>query len=163
MTEYVYMPFPKDLYNKIVIRSDGKIDPSRLAINEVEGFIQQTWSDPDFWSESGRRLFAKEHPEPQPNPYGEPSRGYQWQQLFLPNGTELRMTYKGRNFYAQVQNERVTANANSYSPSQWVREVAENTSRNAWRDIWVRMPGEHDWKPADRLRKSEAKLQNNLM
>ena len=40
-----------------------------------------------------------------PEKYGDPGRGYQWQSVFLPNGTTIRMTYRGRNSYAEVRHE----------------------------------------------------------
>ena len=84
---------------------------------------------------------------------GEPDRGYQWQQLFLPNGTQLRMTYRGKNAYAYVRHETIMYEGGSYSASQWASKVADNTARNAWRDIWVSLPGESGWSLAQDLRR----------
>ena len=83
---------------------------------------------------------------------GDPSKGYQWKDLFLPNGTKLRMTYQGRNHYAEVRNERLKHEGEDLSPSQFACKIADNTSRNAWRDLWVKLPGKADWQLADNLR-----------
>jgi hypothetical protein len=32
-------------------------------------------------------------------------RGYQWKQLFLPDGTDLRMRYRGAYYYAKVEGD----------------------------------------------------------
>jgi hypothetical protein len=162
MSASIYIPFPKDLYDLIIIRSNGQLDPARLAATQVEDFIERNRHDGNFWTEDGLAMFAAEDEAEGRDVVGDPTKGYQWQQLFLPNGTELRMTYKGRNAYAQVKHEQIMAEGVSYSPSQWASAVADNTSRNAWRDIWVRLPGQRDWIFADKLRRREEARQQAL-
>lgn len=155
MTDSIFIPFPKELYDLIIIRSGGRMDPVTLAADQVWGFVECNSGEPRFWTEEGLEAFAKEFGSDESFQLGDTSKGYQWQRVFLPNGTQLRMTYKGRNAYAQVQHEEVVSEGTSYSPSQWVSKVADNTSRNAWRDIWVRFPGERDWKLSDELRQQQ--------
>lgn len=35
-------------------------------------------------------------------------KGYQWKDLFLPDGTDLRMRYKGVDYYAKVEGDKLT-------------------------------------------------------
>ncbi|MYM98823.1 hypothetical protein [Duganella vulcania] len=81
----------------------------------------------------------------------EVGKGYQWKQLFLPNGTELRTTFGGKSTYAQVQDEVILSSGNPTTPSRLANASGCGT-RNAWHNIWVRFPGESTWKLARRCR-----------
>ena len=156
MKEIIYIAFPKHLYHKILVRSGGRLDPAILAADQVEGFIERNMMDSTFWSEEGLKQFEAEFQAMAKNNFGNPEMGYQWQQVFLPNGTKMRITYKNRNYFAQVQNERVVADGKKYSsPSEWVSAKADNTSRNAWRDVWIMRPDESAWRFANTLREKE--------
>lgn len=72
------------------------------------------------------------------------SRGYQWKNLFLPTGTQLRMQYKGRYHYAKVVGDEVIFEGNVTSPGSMANAIA-GSSRNAWRDIWIKRPVETKW------------------
>ena len=84
--------------------------------------------------------------------YGDPQQGYQWKRLFLRNGTELRMKYKGDEYFADVKDGQVIYDGVRCSPAQFVSCVANQTNRSAWRDIWIRFPEETEWHRADELR-----------
>ena len=79
------------------------------------------------------------------------SRGYQWKNLFLPDGTEIRMQYKGVYSYANVDGDVLLYSGKPFSPSTMANTVT-GSSRNAWKDIWVKRPGDADWCLADDLR-----------
>jgi hypothetical protein len=83
------------------------------------------------------------------------TRGYQWKSLFLPEGTELRMCYRGQNCYAHVTGDDIIYQGRPVSPRQLALEAAGD-GRNAWRDVWVRLPGDAAWRPAARLRRDGA-------
>lgn len=148
----IYIPFPKELYEKILIRSGGKLDPAALAADQVEDFVDRNMLDANFWTEEGLEAFEREASADNQTNDGDPERGYQWQSVLLRNGSELRMRYQGRYYYARVSHERVVDEDGAYTPAEWVRKVANHTSRNAWRDIWVKFPGEASWHFADTLR-----------
>jgi hypothetical protein len=57
-------------------------------------------------------------------------RGYQWKRLFLPEGTELKMSYRGLNAFAKVVGDSVVYQGQPTTPNQFVAEVA-GTARNA--------------------------------
>lgn len=79
------------------------------------------------------------------------SKGYQWKQLFLPNGTELRATFGGRSSYAKVQNEAILCDGEATTPSRLANARGCGT-RNAWHNVWLKFPGEATWKLARRCR-----------
>ena len=74
-------------------------------------------------------------------------RGYQWKTLFLPEGTWLRMAYRGDHEYAIVERDRIMYKGRAVSPNQFASGYADSV-RNAWQDISIRMPGEKHWKLA---------------
>jgi hypothetical protein len=81
-----------------------------------------------------------------------PARGYQWKCLFLPEGSELRMTYGMADCFARVSGGAIIYQGRRVSPRQFTQAVAGD-GRNAWRDLWVRMPGEKSWTRARMLRR----------
>jgi hypothetical protein len=89
------------------------------------------------------------HPSP------EDVRGYLWKakdaRLFLPDGTAVRMQYKGADYNAEVQDQQISYKGKSLTPGQFANEVA-NSSRNAWRDLWIKFPDGDEWLLADDLR-----------
>lgn len=79
-------------------------------------------------------------------------RGYQWKSLFLPDGTWLRMAYRGDHEYATVEGDRLMYRGRPTTPNKFASDHT-NTVRNAWYDISIRMPGEKTWKMAYQRRK----------
>ena len=92
---------------------------------------------------------AKQHESPGGKPRSKAR--YQWKQLFLPEGTLLRITIKAQAYYATVEGNDIVSEGRRLSPSQFAN--AHGTVRNAWRVIWLRMPGE-DWERAASRRDS---------
>lgn len=78
-------------------------------------------------------------------------RGYQWKSLFLPHNTEIRMQYKGAYFYAQVEGDEIIYEGKTTSPGNLANMITKS-SRNAWRDLWIKRPGDTEWKLADDCR-----------
>ena len=76
-----------------------------------------------------------------------------WNEITLPSGTDVRMSYRGKEFYAEVSGSKIIDQDGQYSPGNWANKVANDTSRNAWRDIWFRKPAEQSWVLADDLRR----------
>ncbi|WP_338721109.1 hypothetical protein [Devosia sp. XK-2] len=144
---YVCLPFPTSLYNRIVLQSEGKVDPTRLVADLVENYMESNGKDL-------KGLISVEEARPIDRQYGDPGRAHLWGSLKLPNGTELRMRYKHKTHYGRIVHEQVEWEDGIYnSVSQWVRAVAENTSRNAWHDVWVKRPGDQDFIYSDALRR----------
>ncbi len=76
-----------------------------------------------------------------------PSRGYQWKSLFLPHGTELRMTTSRQSGYARVVGDKIMFDGFSVSPRGLTLAIA-GEGRNAWRDLWIKFPQDRHWRSA---------------
>lgn len=79
------------------------------------------------------------------------TRGYQWKSLFLPDGTEIRMQYKGAYFYAKVEGDEIIYEGKPISPGSLANTIT-SSSRNAWRDLWIKRPNDREWLLADECR-----------
>ena len=155
---FICVPISVGLYHQLVLRyGDPERNISQIIENVLADYIDRTEADEE-WSASYREwragtqdleAFAKE--------YGDPKRGYQWTTLFLPNGTRVSMNYKGRTYHAVVRYEQIwfDQDGKSYTPSELARVIANNTSRNAWRDLMIKRPNDSGWTLADELRKSK--------
>ena len=69
------------------------------------------------------------------------TRGYQWKSLFLPEGTELRMSTTGSTYHARVVGDDIVYNGRKVSPRGMTLAIA-GEGRNAWRDLYLKFPGE---------------------
>ncbi len=85
--------------------------------------------------------------EPAPTAEPSPSRGYQWKDLFLPEGTELRMCTAGHTYHARVTGDDIIYKGRRVSPRGLTLVVAGD-GRNAWRDVWIRFAGQRHFLPA---------------
>ena len=79
------------------------------------------------------------------------ARGYQWKDLFLPDGTEVRMQYKGDYYYAKVEGDQLIYEGAAITPGSLANTIA-SSSRNAWRDLWLKRPNDPVWRLADDCR-----------
>ncbi|MES2299290.1 MAG: hypothetical protein V4582_19775 [Pseudomonadota bacterium] len=79
-------------------------------------------------------------------------RGYQWKSLFLPDGSLLRMCYRGRQYYAEVRGDALEFMGRAMSPRQIAMHVTGSV-RNAWQTFWIRSPGDAMWHLADTRRR----------
>lgn len=77
--------------------------------------------------------------------------GYQWKEVFLPNGTVLRTTFKGKNHHCLVEDDGLRYAGKLTSPSGFANLVG-GTNRNAWKVVWILLPGTQDWMQASKLR-----------
>ena len=75
------------------------------------------------------------------------ARGYQWKGLFLPQRTEVRMLSGGTYTYAHVLGDALVYGGQALTPSQFAGLIG-GAGRNAWRDLWIRLPGSRQWKKA---------------
>ncbi|MYM70069.1 hypothetical protein GTP45_24920 [Pseudoduganella sp. FT55W] len=77
--------------------------------------------------------------------------GYQWKQVFLPEGTRLRARFGRAPYFATVQNAEIKCGEQSLSPSDFAN-LQGSGNRNAWKAIWLRFPGSGQWVLADTCR-----------
>ena len=152
-TNIVFIPLSAELYNEFVHRSgNAGTDVASTIENIVSDFLERTKDEQD-WSQ---QYLAKRDVERmlEETDSGNPDKGYQWLTVFLPNGTKLKMAYKARDNYAEVAHEKIMYEGESFSPSSLARHIASGTSRNAWRDLWIKRPRDKEWILADDLRRN---------
>lgn len=56
-----------------------------------------------------------------------------------------------------MHGDAIIYEGHSVSPRQLANAIADG-SRNAWRDLWIRRPGDKGWKLADACRRELAKM-----
>jgi hypothetical protein len=69
------------------------------------------------------------------------------------------MKYKEKNYYAKVDGDLIMYEGKSFSPSELAAFITK-TSRNAWRDLYIKRPQDQNWALADDLRSAKSDLKN---
>ena len=128
----------------------GGIPPA--AYHELENYLRTSHSTLSASEASSHAITAWIAAQRQAS---EPISGYQWKSLFLPSGTWLRIHFDGEGHYAEVVGEQLLYKGARVSPRQFTL-MAVGPGRNAWRDLSVRLHGEKNWIPADKLRRVQA-------
>jgi hypothetical protein len=70
--------------------------------------------------------------------------GYQWKEVFLPEGTRLRASFGGKAYFASVEGAEIKHGEHAISPSSFAN-LQGSGNRNAWKSIWLRLPGSDEW------------------
>jgi len=169
MTETISIPFPKELYDDLVRLSDGRIDPVWLAETQVLAWIERgLWVDDpaqvdDYIYEPFQERIYDLAEKYAPHSFEQwrkigveevtRSRPLVWKYITIPAGSEVRMLYKGEQNYARVEDGAIVDKDGRFSPSEWASKIADGTSRNAWRDLSFKKPGNMHWEPATTLKK----------
>jgi hypothetical protein len=160
-TDYIYIPVEAALVQEIYRRRDLRQGDTINIASYVNTFLQNeldaTAGDADAWDndEYIETYWNDYEWEEEQKTYGDRAEGYMWKNLFLPNRTKLRMTYKGTVHEAEIQHQQIVFDGQTefegkpFSPSSLVSKIAEGTNRNAWRDIYIQRPGNRDWILAD--------------
>lgn len=176
MTEVVYIPFKRDLYDDLIRFSDGTINPASLAVQEVENWIERGFN----YGHGADDWFAELFPERlydlaekyAPDWVDELQRRERedgethvakrlplvWKEVTVPGGSEVRMIYRGQQHYAVVKDGHIVDDDGDFSPSSWTAKIT-STARNAWRDLWFKVPGSKEWVPAEMLRQRARRAQ----
>lgn len=132
MTLTIPIPVPLEVFTEICDYKECKA--SKEEISELIGKVLRRWLNE---ARTGAPVDA----------VGQLMTGYQWKQLFLPEGTRLRTVFKGRNFHAIVEGERILYDGVAVSPAGFVGAVG-GARRNAWTALWLLFPLECTWKSA---------------
>jgi hypothetical protein len=152
---FVCVPIDAEIYNEFVLRSGTvKKDVASWIEQVVQNYLDMT-ADDDQWSEQYYQWRASTKDlQAFTEEYGDPAKGYHWSPLFLPNGTKISMEYKDHQYGAEVRHEQIHYAGQTHSPSELARAIANNTSRNAWRDLMIKRPSDEKWQVAEMLRHS---------
>ena len=92
--------------------------------------------------------FVKQAPAGEQPPPAPSEAGYQWKQVFLPEGTRLRASFARQPYYATVEGAEIRYGERAVSPSCFAN-LQGSGNRNAWKAIWLRLPGSDEWLLAD--------------
>ena len=154
--KYIGVNVDIGLYNEYVRRSkDHNANVSAQIEVMLANFLEENDQEDITWNLDGCSSLLQEGRDEQIKRCGSPREGYQWQLLFLPNGTRLMAKYKGEQQFAEVRFSKIVDDDGKYTPSEWASKVANNTVRNAWREIWVHDPSTGKYQLADMLRKKQ--------
>jgi len=94
------------------------------------------------------RAWMKPAPPVQQQPTAPSEAGCQWKQVFLPEGTRLRACFGGQPYFAVVEGAQIKHGEQAISPSCFAN-LRGSGNRNAWKAIWLRLPGSDAWLLAD--------------
>lgn len=85
---------------------------------------------------------------------GPAMRGFQLKNIFLPDGTRLRTSYRHAVEFAKVVGDHIVSDDGTrLTPSLFANRHAKG--RNAWRFVWIRFPGDEHWSRAADCRKRQ--------
>jgi hypothetical protein len=123
MTTNLSVPIPTSQFLELAdfLRSNSDPrDPVEVVSVAVDYWIENASWKPELLAESD-------------------ARGYQWKNLFLPEGTQIRMQYKGAYSYAKVEGDEIIYQGKTISAGSLANSIA-GSNRNAWRDLWIKRP-----------------------
>ncbi|WP_338760322.1 hypothetical protein [Massilia sp. METH4] len=114
---------------------------------ELEFYLMDTRPGvkPDaFLAEMLKRWLRAENERLALRKSGPALRGFQWKNLFLPDGTNLRTRHGNTVEFAKVCGDRIISDDGiALTPSQFANRHMKG--RNAWRFVWLRFPGKEQW------------------
>ena len=152
----IAIPIDSEIIGEMFLRTGPKANITDWVENILTNYLERTAEDE--WSAAYYDYREKQSEvENFASEFGDPKGGYHWAPIFLPNGTQIRMEYKKELFNAVVKNNKVMFEEESYSPSELARNIAAGTSRNAWRDLLIKRPGDTNWALAYDLRRKTIK------
>lgn len=132
-------------------------EPKRAIYLPLEDFVNLEFhlmdtrpgANPDaFVAELVKRWLALEMERLALRKNGQATRGFQWKNVFLPDGTNLRTSYLDAVEFAKVAGDRIlSSDGESLTPSLFANRHTKG--RNAWRFVWLRFPGDDYWIRAD--------------
>lgn len=138
------VPVSQELYLRVV-ESEKVLGTSRNPVEVIEMAIYYYLEQLDWKADDlvGSRISPR-------------SRGYTWKHkdsnLFLPDGTEIRMRFAKSYHYAKVMGDDIQYLGQSITPGSLANAIGGG-NRNAWRDLWIKRPTDKEWKQADQCRK----------
>jgi hypothetical protein len=136
MKTHISVPVPTELFLELAefLRSkDDPRDPVVVVATAIDYWMVNADWKPELLVESD-------------------ARGYQWKNVFLPDGTQIRMQYQGSYSYAKVEGDDLIYQGSPISPGILAKPIAGGYNRNAWRDLWIKRPEDKEWILADDLR-----------
>lgn len=132
LNSFIAIPIPAELYAALARRYPDGV--SSLIEQVTWDFLERTADD----FEAGRSK----------------CKGFHWDSVFLPEGTEIRTKYFNEYKVATIQREELVWEGKTYpSMSQLARVMRGDTSNNAWKVLEVKRPTDLKWQSAQFLRR----------
>lgn len=122
-----------------------------VELGELTGIHWNSWELEPVICDAIRRYMQPPAPaaQEQTNETSPTSgAGYQWKQLYLPEGTRLRATFCRKPYFAVVTGTDIKCGERIVTPSAFAN-LQGSGNRNAWKAIWLRFPGNEQWVLAD--------------
>ncbi len=126
-----YVPLP----NELLVRLTNRYQTEYAGVIEhaIDSFLDRTEEDWQLCKPS--------------------DKGMSWDQLFLPENTKLRTTYKKIVLTAEIIDGKVLFNDNYYdSPSKACHVMRGSKRNNAWVNLEIKRPQDITFRLADRFR-----------
>jgi len=142
----------------------------RIPVEVLQALSEHTgifWSSWEMEPVICKAIHAWMNPAPPPQQQAQEAArasgeaGYQWKQLFLPEGTRLRASFGGQHDFAVVTGSEIQHNEQPISPSRFAN-LRGSGNRNAWKAVWLRFPGGEQWLLADTCRATQKALISRL-
>jgi hypothetical protein len=108
------------------------------------------------------RAYMKPTPAVSQQPVAASEAGYQWKEVFLPEGTKMRAGFGREYYFAVVEGEEIKYGDRVISPSCFAN-LRGSGNRNAWKTIWLRFPDSDAWLLADVCRSARKAAITRLM
>lgn len=119
-----------------------------VELGELTGIRWNSWELEPIICEAIRRYM---HPPAAPareQTSTTSDAGYQWKQVYLPDGTRLRASFGGQPHFATVTGTEIKSGDLALTPSGFANLYGSG-NRNAWKAVWLRFPGNEQWVLAD--------------
>jgi hypothetical protein len=110
-----------------------------VELGELTGIRWNSWELEPIICEAIRRYM---HPPAAPTREQTSTTsgaGYQWKQVYLPDGTRLRASFGGQPHFATVTGTEIKSGDLALTPSGFANLYGSG-NRNAWKAVWLRFP-----------------------
>jgi hypothetical protein len=119
-----------------------------VELGELTGIRWNSWELEPIICEAIRRYMHPPAAPAQEQTSTASGAGYQWKQVYLPDGTRLRASFGGQPHFATVTGTEIKSGDLTLTPSGFANLYGSG-NRNAWKAVWLRFPGNEQWVPAD--------------
>jgi hypothetical protein len=119
-----------------------------VELGELTGIPWNSWELEPIICDAIRRYMHPPAVAAQEQTSTASGAGYQWKQVYLPEGTRLRASFGRKPYFATVTGTDIQCGDLTLTPSGFAN-LQGSGNRNAWKAIWLRFPGNEQWVLAD--------------
>jgi hypothetical protein len=119
-----------------------------VELGELTGIAWNSWELEPIICDAIRRYMHPPAVAAQEQTSTASGAGYQWKQVYLPDGTRLRASFGGTPYFATVTGTEIKSGDLALTPSGFAN-LQGSGNRNAWKAVWLRFPGNEQWVLAD--------------